>query len=260
MTSHKFLSHYLKAQSKIIISLVPKLFDPLNEKYFHSVRVATRRMRAAFWILKGSPRRQELCDLNLYLKKLGRVLGKIRDVELALIDSKKYQIDVSELRSSQQVLKKKIQKLTTKSELRKLTARLSVARDLAANVNPLLVVEARDNLRLLMDSRIDKKFRRAKKLHQLRIDMKKARYILEAMGEPVEPLKPLQDVLGEAHDLQILRGFVGKSKKLELKEHLLNKKAAQLVRPAMEFAVAQLKSRSLKTDFTKLEIEKRMIK
>jgi len=213
-------------------------------------------MRAAFWILKRGPGTQEIKELNLYLKKLGKLLGRVRDADLALVDAKNYHINVKELKVSQVILKKKILKMIGTHQLNELKSRLAAASNLAANISPSVIAKAREELVILMDSRIDKKFRGAKKLHRLRIDMKKARYILEAVGEPIEPLKPLQDVLGEAHDLQILRDLVGKSKILKSKESLLNKKALRLVKPALQFTVAQLKSRNSKTDFTKHEIAK----
>lgn len=246
MTSHKCLSHYIRHQAYLITTLAPLLSGPKGEEQIHQVRVATRRMRAAFWILKRDPKIYVIKDLNRYLKKLGKLLGRIRDLDVAIVDAKIYKVDSEELKSSQQVLNKKIQKLTLKKPMKQVLKQIVAAENLASQANPRLIRKARNELCGLIERQIEKRPSGAKKLHQLRINLKKTRYILESIGEPVTPLKPLQDILGEAHDLQILQHLIGKNKKLKSKESLLNKKAVKLVGPALQFAVQQLKSRNLR--------------
>ncbi len=244
MTSQKYLSHYIGHQANLITTLAPFLSGPKGEDYIHQVRVATRRMRAAFWILRHDPKSHEIRDLNRYLKKLGKLLGRIRDLDLAIVDAKSYKVDPEELKSCQKVLSRKMQKLTLKKPMEQVRKQIIMVENLASRANPQLISEARNELCGLMEEQIEKRLSGAKKLHQLRINLKKTRYILEAIGEPVTPLKPLQDVLGEAHDLQILQHLIGKNRKLKSKESHLNKKAVKLVGPALQFAVQQLKSQS----------------
>jgi len=48
-------------------------------------------------------------------------------------------------------------------------------------------------------------------MHELRIEAKKARYVLDAVGRMGGFLKPLQDRLGRAHDLEVLQARLGRS-------------------------------------------------
>ena len=248
MTSDKFLTHYLKHQANILLTLAPSLSGPKGDEYIHPVRVASRRLRATFWILSHNSKGDETKDLNKYLKKLGKLLGQVRDLDAAIIDAKNYKIDSADLKSSQKILSRKIQKLTLKKSMKVVRRQITSAENLASRATPLMISEARNELSGLMEKQIEKKPSSAKKLHQLRINLKKTRYILEAIGEPVTPLKPLQDVLGEVHDLQVLQRLIGKNNKLKRKESHLNKKAIKLVKPAFQFAVEQLNSRKSRVE------------
>lgn len=244
MMNHKFLSQFVQTQSKIIVSLIPKLSASLDEKYFHKLRVATRRMRAALWILKHGELKNEIENLNRYLKRMGKLLGKIRDLTVAIADAKKFRIKISKLKLSRRRSIKKVQKMKGYRQMEILSSGLAAAKTLVKNIDPESIIQARHELTGVMDSNLEKTFSGPNKLHRLRITMKKARYVLEAMGESVEALKPLQDALGEAHDLQILRHLVGDNRKIKSKEFSINKEAVGLIKPAILFASSQLKSRS----------------
>jgi CHAD domain-containing protein len=71
--------------------------------------------------------------------------------------------------------------------------------------------------------------------------MRKVRYALEAMGKPIDSMKPLQDALGAAHDLELLQVFTEKNLKLKAKQHSISRKAVRLAKPAIHFAVSKLR-------------------
>jgi CHAD domain-containing protein len=76
--------------------------------------------------------------------------------------------------------------------------------------------------------------------HRLRINVKKARYVLEATGRPVTPLVKLQDHLGRWHDLMVLSSVAGPTSQVT---EALNREwmiARRLVRPALRQAIRSL--------------------
>ena len=77
-------------------------------------------------------------------------------------------------------------------------------------------------------------------LHELRVTLKKIRYALEAMGRPATPIKYLQDILGEVHDLETLLKLTGKNKKIKKEQQALSDEALLLMKPALRFALEHL--------------------
>ena len=125
-------------------------------------------------------------------------------------------------------------------------------------MNSVKINEARKKLSEILQNQLAQDLDGPKKLHKLRIAVKKARYAIEAMGQPIHPMdgsnhpnkamnhpmKKLQDTLGQAHDLELLQGFTGKNAKIKAEQNVLNAKALRLSRPALHFAVSQLKEHS----------------
>jgi CHAD domain-containing protein len=76
--------------------------------------------------------------------------------------------------------------------------------------------------------------------HLLRINVKKARYVLEATGRPVTPLVKLQDHLGRWHDLMVLSSVAGRTSQVTRARNREWMIARRLVRPALRRAIHSL--------------------
>ena len=83
--------------------------------------------------------------------------------------------------------------------------------------------------------------RSAEALHEFRIALRKARYALEALGKPVDPLVRLQDHLGRAHDLQLLRDLTHSSPKLDQAQAKEVREAMKLKGSVIPIAARRLK-------------------
>lgn len=239
MTYQEHVTKYLETQAEAIARLAPQVNRRLSVKPVHHLRVAIRRARAALWVLRNSSNSVHFKKLNHDLRKLGKVLGEVRELDVAIQDANDYGIDSIKLTSRRKTKQTKLQKLINRNQRHNLAMQFFSLKNAALTLSPNLS-EARDNLRLQLNRQLERHIHGKTKLHRLRITMKKTRYALEALGRPVEPIKRLQTILGDAHDLEILQTLVGKNPKIKADQHVLNDKGVRLVKPALRFAVTQL--------------------
>lgn len=239
-TSQRKLIHYLETQSKAITCLAPKKSRQLSGKDVHELRVATRRARATFWILRHSSAHIRFEELDNDLRKLGKALGHVRELDVAILDANRFGIDATKLIARQKIFQMKLQKRINRNQQNHLSTQLSAAENAAHAMSPIFLGEARDTLRARLNRQLDRHLHGQTKLHQLRIMMKKARYVLEALGRPVSPMKSLQDLLGDAHDLEFLQTLIGKNATIKAEQRSLNDKAIRVAKSALRFAVSQL--------------------
>ena len=78
--------------------------------------------------------------------------------------------------------------------------------------------------------------------HVLRIQVKKTRYILEAVGRKCEALKELQGLLGDSHDMEILQELLGAHPRAAEIEVRAREAAIDLMHDAVWEAEAALKA------------------
>ena len=237
----KHLIRYLDSQSKAIVCLEPEVCCHLSGKVLHELRVAIRRTRAAYWILRKSSPDNRFKKLDRDLKSLGKALGKVRELDVAIQDASHYGIDSSKLKARRKVVQNRLRKRLSRDQRNRLGRRLSVAGQVASRISPLLFNEAHDNLRTWLNHVKRRRMHGQRRLHRLRVSIKKARYALEAMGKPIGPIRSLQDLLGDAHDLEILRALVGKNAKMKAEQRSLNDKALHLIEPVLQYTVNQLR-------------------
>ena len=243
MANHSHLIKYLETQAKAVAALSPKVSKKPSGKAVHDLRVATRRVRAAFWCFRQSSEHLHFKKLNRHLRKLGKALGDVRELDVAIKDANYYEIDSSQLLAKRKVVQRKLRKRVNQNQRKLLIGRLMKAKkNIAANV-PILFNNANNNLLVRLNQTLNRRIHGRTRLHQLRIAVKKGRYAFEAMGKPIQPMKLLQDTLGEAHDMQQLQMFVGKNPKLKAIQSSLNKKGLRLTKPTLIFAENQLRDK-----------------
>jgi CHAD domain-containing protein len=208
---------------------VPKELEVLrnapNKDAVHDLRVAIRRCRSVAAVMREVDANPAWHAMRRLPKKLFRKLGELRDAQImdewiaehgaendklrialhTFFQEKEPKLQASALRLASKFDAKSWQHLERKLRKR---IRLVPAGSLAAQC---LAVERLAEAKNLHNRalRVDK----PNAWHNLRIGLKKFRYTVESLlpqkyGAWSANLKQLQDILGEVHDLDVLRGII----------------------------------------------------
>lgn len=215
-----------------------------DTEFLHDFRVAVRRTRSALSQLRGLFPTAELAHFRDEFKWLGSITGPTRDLDVYLLNFPVYQNGLADAYRDDLLPLHEFLFTRQKREQRKLTRALTSSRyqglleDWRRFLNDEEFAEpVPENALLpigeLAGKRISKVFRKVLKdggridaesppedLHNLRIDCKKLRYLLEffaglypplQVGRLIRALKKLQDNLGTFQDLSVqshtLSGF-----------------------------------------------------
>ena len=251
------------AVQQIMVSLaatmqvnLPGVRDDIDTEFLHDVRVAVRRARALLGQIKGALDADTTAALQGHLKVIGAMTGNVRDLDVYLLKKPAY------IELVPDVLKPGVQQLfqTLRRKRRCAKDRMIKAmagKDFAEAMQAIAAFVQTDPSRLptgttgsqaigaVAMASIYKRYRRVVKngrridaatpnsrLHALRIDCKKLRYLLEffaalfpedQMKGLIKQLKHLQENLGDFNDLSVQQHF--------LMEHLatLRPQSAQVV-------------------------------
>jgi CHAD domain-containing protein len=236
------LVDYLILQRHLFEKQVKGTNQNPTRKNVHELRVTVRRIRAALWLIEQGSPRLSFGKLPSSLRKLGQILGEQRELDVAIQDATHYHLKTKKLKS-QRCLKKQMLFAKIDSKHRKKTLR-----DLEKAVRKL---QSHPKLNLTVGlarlrERLIPWVRKARindgDLHELRITAKKARYVLEAIGKPVQPLRNLQGPLGRGHDLVVLQDISGENMKVQSDAVLQYQKARRFIQPTLHFAIKQLEA------------------
>jgi CHAD domain-containing protein len=217
-----------------------------DEEELHDMRVATRRMRSAYDIFGPAYDAKVIKRYLQGLRKVGKVLGTVRDMDVILENGMSYRKGLEETKySGFETLLAEWRHQIEKRRL-KLTRHLQSEAYQNFKYNFNLFLQQPDDAEISMASEegINSRLRdtvpiliysrfaavRAyenviptasmEQLHALRIDYKKFRYTLEYfreilgdnVGQIISELKQLQDHLGELHDAvvacDLIKGFL----------------------------------------------------
>lgn len=156
------------------------------------------------WILKQSDARK-LVDrkLDRRLKKISHGLGATRELDVARKDARKYRLDARPIKRLRKRRRRKAHRL-----LRACAHPSALRRRMRGQLRALRrrgrvpVASAAARLRARLGHV------RGSDLHHLRMEARKARYVLEACGESMPSLERLQNSAGRAHDLEVLSQLV----------------------------------------------------
>ncbi len=217
--------------------------DEAHGEAIHDMRVATRRLRSALDIFGPYYRKHVTKMLRRDLRKLGRALGAVRDLEVV---RKRFETDIETMDASireglqplldawQDQLKADRDDLLNLLDGERYTDLIDYLVEfvstpyseaierpdpqdptpfLARHVAPVLIYQKYENVRayepFLAGAALDT-------LHALRIEAKRLRYTLEAFEEVlasdakrvIEATKALQDHLGELQDARVATGMM----------------------------------------------------
>ncbi len=212
----------------------------------HDLRVATRRARAALWMLEQSGSRElesfHLRRLARELRRLTRALGRVRELDVALADAERFGLEPVRLAHQR---RKRVRKLACElagPRRRRLTRDLKQLEGalMRGARNPQGLDRALESVRTEARRWEERALTRKPALHRLRISFKRARYVLEALGRPTRGLPALQDLLGELHDLEVLQRLLGRHPRVQARQRALIARAGRAARPALR-RLAKLK-------------------
>jgi CHAD domain-containing protein len=166
------------------------------------------------WVLEHSPNDFSFKKLKKLLRELGKTLGSLREIDVAIADAERFKISDKKLASMRKASKKAVKCHLEKPILKDFKKRLKKAAGEVRQVDQLHPEIALLEVQLRLDPWNSKKLRTSTDYHLLRVAMKKVRYTLESIGKPVSPLKELQNQLGKIHDLEVLQELTGKNRKV----------------------------------------------
>ena len=186
-----------------------------TEKNIHELRITLRKIRSALWVLKSVKSITRLSPLAAELKKLGHLLGYQREMNVALRDARRYHLKTKKLRADIQKNERKIQEHLSSRKCQKIEKLMSeVLQQMQNHQSALSHIKFKSKLERKIKPWIRLNDLDPKQFHELRKTVKKARYVLEAIGRPEWGLRDLQKVLGRGHDLLVLQKLVSSKKSI----------------------------------------------
>jgi CHAD domain-containing protein len=223
-----FLENVLEFQD-----LLREVHGRSGAKKVHQLRVTTRKIRSVLWLAKNNWSKK----ISDRLGQLAHGLGTLRELQMAIKDAHRYQIPYGRFQRRKKHAKKKLKKLLSKKMSEEIAGELllTALEDKIGIVNPNYS-RFRSRYQKLVQKVITRseKLQTADDFHELRIYLKKARYILEAFGFHSRTLKETLDILGRVHDLDVLLSFVGKNRKVLEDRQELVKRLHQRIPAALQ--------------------------
>lgn len=229
------------------------LVDPAHGKLsvddVHDLRVTTRRLRASLSVLLHGMESKAARKAHRKLRTLGLALGERRMWDIAMRDAITYQLSTATMKKRHARSSQALQRALGKKRIDVLLAGLDeVEPEISLipfeRVGPWLAsFEWELAYRLLQPPRTPKA------RHQLRIQMKKVRYVLESFGRSSRSLRKLQDHLGREHDLVVLQTYVGRKANVARDARRERLRADKVRGPALRSAMRNL--RALRRDIAR---------
>ena len=206
----------------------------------HDLRVLTRRIRSAAWVARHLAPACQFRILRSVLRRLGRTLGRRRMLDVARADAADYGLDGARL------------------DRRRAREGAALAQELDDVSRVVVVAGLRESARILgrareerlagaleghlvhLQSALARAPRGREPLHQLRIQVKKTRYLLEALGRRAEFLRELQRRIGRSHDLQVLQELFREDPRIARHESRARLSAHRIMGRVVERAVREV--------------------
>jgi CHAD domain-containing protein len=199
----------------------------------HRLRVSARRLKAIFWVLKKGTSVEISRPLERTLSRLTHLLGQRRELDVLARDARHYHLEVQA-----------IQKMSIDASVGLVDFLNSKKTQNLLNgaQNILGELEEKDSVHLRRVRRaLKEKFRRWSngfprnpgELHRLRIALKKAKYVLEAIDRPTGVFEKVQRDLGRYRDLQVLLDYTGKHRRVTADAAVYLRRARRHLRPAL---------------------------
>ncbi len=135
---------YLQTQRKLIGCLAPQITASWLGKDVHKLRVSIRRARSVLWVLRHSSVKIQFKKLNRDLHRLGKSLGCVRELDVAIRDANHYDLTSPRLKVRRNSLQKKLKKLINPNQVNSHLIKLSSLEEAVYAVPPDSLKEAQD--------------------------------------------------------------------------------------------------------------------
>ena len=184
-----------------------------DPEYLHQLRVGLRRLRATLRAFRGVLPKAELQTLRNCHRRLRMPLGRARDLDV-------FTLWLQSASAPEKLLEQALQRRReAHAQARRALSSPAFARLVAlvrslvarnGNLDMLARRAAADARRAVLRHAGRMKWSRQADLHELRIRVRRERYIREAFLQPAEGLKALQDTLGELNDVAVARRLLAR--------------------------------------------------
>lgn len=225
---------YITTQNKVLKSILKKCHRNPSKDGVHKARVTIRRIRSILNLIKYDIKE---------LKRLAKLLGRLRDLDVAIQNSSSFQLNSKRLSIKRKkallkirphIRKKKRKQLIKKVELAKLKIEKSSRKDIG-----------RIQKKLYYDLKNQMINMKKNNLHKTRINIKKIRYFFETKGKPTSELQRAQNTLGEIHDLEILQNYFKDNNDIKKKKKQKVHAAEKKIIPIMKRTLNSLKMENI---------------
>ncbi|MGZ6478099.1 MAG: CHAD domain-containing protein [Bdellovibrionales bacterium] len=205
----------------------------------HDLRVASRRLQVVLWMAGSADGERSFHDARKSLKVLIGKLGRRRDLDVASEAVEKYDLNGTTLKKKRLKAGEQVSDALRTETQSKLLKQLYEALEAVENSH-IDLAKATRSLGERLSRWLEEPPQTAAEFHELRIELKRARYVLEALGYDVEPLRKIQDQIGLWHDLEVLKDLEGSTAKINRDMDEAKNKVKKLFKPSLKFAVERL--------------------
>lgn len=241
-TARDRLARLLRRQAQRFDRLGRRTYRQLDATGVHDLRVLVRRIRAAVWVAGQLTSRASLRALRRSLRRLGRALGGRRMLDVMSEDAARYGLDGSALGGRLAEAGQGVSKLLRPARRAALVAMMRAAEGLLDRATGGRLAEGLAQKVRRLGAACERAPEGKREMHALRIELKKARYVLESLGRRSEFIKPLQTRLGRSHDLEVLQETLGQSEKAARDERRERAAARRMMKRIVATAVRELGS------------------
>ena len=238
------LAGRIRRQALTLGRLACRLRRRLDPACIHDLRVLTRRLRAAVWLGRALAPEKPFDPARRLLRKLGRCLGARRALDVAASDAVAHGLNPARLEPLRAAAGKAVERRLSPVRQRRVLAALETAARALRHAGdaPDRLARALDRHARRLGVALARAGRSHAALHRLRIQAKKVRYVLEALGRDGDFLRPLQRRIGRAHDLDVMQSLLGAHPRAAGSAHRARKAARRMMHGVVRRALARLEA------------------
>lgn len=184
----------------------------------HRLRVLARRLRTLLRILKPVKGAAPARNASRRLRRLGRALGERRIWDVAFAGMPGLVRQPARFEPKRSAASRRLSRELKRLDLEALMGELRQASRSLRAAPSSIVAERAAKLRRALERCEGRAPRPVDARHALRLDLKKARYLLEACGVDAPRARALQALLGREHDLYMLQALAGRNRRVKQRE------------------------------------------